>query len=595
LSALLNSIEQLQMPPPVTDERDRLYRILGIPRDFSNPRQLRNAYLREIWKYHPDRVIALINAYRRCIEGASDQHESQQRTIEYLESIREAYMTRTQEIQLAFETLGDSERRRIYDTFGYRCVRDQRLLNMIIQLSDFIRCRSLKTRQLRERMLRSSRDRNESSGESKSATSGLATSSLSAPYGFTGAGGPAYGWWDNGCSARIAERRGLDRCLHRLPGDNLTCSFSQPENLIKSFRRSSHDRAERPRVDANDAPSMSASKSMTTIVSPNVVHELALDLSDFYLGRVLRVAIERIGFGLDGNRCREECALTIEVEPGMRDGDRIEFPGYANATSPGADAGSVIFVLREKQHARFTRVGDDLRMRKKLTLAEALCGYSFTLKLLNGRTIMVQSHEGCVTRPGIVKRIAGKGMPKRRRCMNAPLEYGDLFIEFDIEWPHDGVIRGPMKEQLLAALATIESAGDGCKTRPLEPMESGPGVHRNRSSLESVRTVDEVRPSFDESDVGPLGSALTEDDRGALSMESPSADDDDDDDDDDDVVSGVEEIVTAERVQRLPPDWKSCPRCHQAAQRSSSSQQLPRISQVTDSSARDLRSSSLDG
>ncbi|KAK4533960.1 hypothetical protein CCYA_CCYA20G4842 [Cyanidiococcus yangmingshanensis] len=597
LSTLLNSIEQLQMPSPLTDDRDRLYQVLGIPPDFSNPRQLRNAYLREIWKYHPDRVTALINAYRRSREGVTDHEGSQQCTLEYLESVREAYVARTQEIQLAFETLGDSERRRIYDTFGYRCVRDRRLLNMIIQLSKFIRCKSLKTRQLRERILRTSRNRNDPGVGAQFERREEAADPVSASYGFTGAGGPAYGWWDNGCSAEIAERRGLDRCLNRIPGDNLTCSVSQPENLATNWCQGAHANAERIKPDTGEALSRPVLQAGGTLPSPNAVHELALDLADFYLGRVLRVAIERMGFGLDGTRCREECVLTIQVEPGMRDGDRVEFPGYANATSPGADVGSVIFVLREKQHSRFARVGDDLRMRKKLTLAEALCGYSFTLKLLNGRTIMVQSHDGCVTRPGTVKRIPGKGMPKRRRCPNAPLDFGDLFVEFDVEWPHDGVIRGPVKEQLLAALATIASAGDAPKTRPPEPMDNGGIVTENRTSIESVRTVDEVRPSFDEAEIGALGSALTEDDRGTLSTGSPSTHDDDDDDTDEDAVARVEEIVTAERVRRLPPDWKTCPHCHQTAtQRSSSSQQLPRISHVTDSSAREIsRSFSLDG
>jgi len=613
LTSVLNSIEQLQMPPPLTEERDRLYQVLGIPRDMHNLRQIRNAYLREICKYHPDRITALMNAYRRCSEHAHCSRETTEQGLERLENIRKAYVDRTQEIQLAFETISDPERRRVYDTFGYRCVRDRRLLNMILQLSDFIRCRSLKTRQLRERVLRASRNRSgPNAGDHASTDQGTANAATTTPYGFTGAGGPAYGWWDNGCSASIAERQGLDRCLHKMPCDTVSDSASQPEKLSlwSGHSMSSSASTGTEGTDRGDGQRATKSTSNATAVH-NIVHELAFDLADFYRGRAIRVAIERSGFGLDGRPCREECALTIRVEPGMRDGDRVEFPGCGNAAYPGAEAGAVIFVLREKPHPRFTRVGDDLRMRKKLTLAEALCGFSFTLKLLDGRTIMVQSRDGSVTRPGTVKRIPHKGMPKRRRYASTSLDYGDLFIEFDVEWPRDGVIRGPAKEQLLAVLATISSENDMCKTRGMERSESAQLGETNRTSIESVRTIDEARHSFDDSmDDIPTLTSNTANQR-AMSSYTPSAIDDNDDDDDDDhddaenttgdesdedAAACVEEIVTAEKVRRLPPEWKACPRCHQEKTRArQSSSDLPRISMVTDASSRELsRSFSLD-
>ena len=60
----------------------------------------------------------------------------------------------------------------------------------------------------------------------------------------------------------------------------------------------------------------------------------------------------------------------------------------------------MIIVLQLKEHDVFTRKGDDLIMEHSLSLTEALCGFMFTMKHLDGRDLCIQSIPGEVIEPG---------------------------------------------------------------------------------------------------------------------------------------------------------------------------------------------------
>ena len=82
----------------------------------------------------------------------------------------------------------------------------------------------------------------------------------------------------------------------------------------------------------------------------------------------------------------------------------------------------------------FTREGTDLLCKVKITLLEALCGFDKVIVThLDGRGIQVSNPAGSVIKPGMVKRIPDEGMPTYKR----PDTRGDLYIQFDVEFPAD--------------------------------------------------------------------------------------------------------------------------------------------------------------
>eukprot|EP00668_Euglena_longa_P044529 GGOE01059861.1.p1 GENE.GGOE01059861.1~~GGOE01059861.1.p1 ORF type:complete len:426 (-),score=105.56 GGOE01059861.1:277-1518(-) len=133
-----------------------------------------------------------------------------------------------------------------------------------------------------------------------------------------------------------------------------------------------------------------------------------------------------------GNRvAQEKKILEVHVEKGMKQNDKITFSREGDQHPDIKIPGDVIIVLQEKKHDRFERIGQDLKISKKISLKEALCGFSFPVKQLDGRVLLVKSKPGEIIKPGAVKAIPNEGMPQHRN----PFNKGQLLIAFDVEMP----------------------------------------------------------------------------------------------------------------------------------------------------------------
>jgi len=105
---------------------------------------------------------------------------------------------------------------------------------------------------------------------------------------------------------------------------------------------------------------------------------------------------------------------------------------------PGIPPGDVIFALRVAPHESFIRQGQDLLAHVRITLSEALLGFSrVVLTHLDGRGIRVASPAGKIVRPDDAIVVRGEGMPAR--SFGAPgasaATRGDLFVVFEVEMP----------------------------------------------------------------------------------------------------------------------------------------------------------------
>lgn len=79
--------------------------------------------------------------------------------------------------------------------------------------------------------------------------------------------------------------------------------------------------------------------------------------------------------------------ITLYIERGMSEGSRIEFEGESDQ-HPDMQAGDIIFVLKQKPHAVFSRKGKlDLIIKHTITLKEALLGFTTAIKHMDGSSI----------------------------------------------------------------------------------------------------------------------------------------------------------------------------------------------------------------
>jgi len=127
--------------------------------------------------------------------------------------------------------------------------------------------------------------------------------------------------------------------------------------------------------------------------------------------------------------------LKCEIDKGMKDGQKLTFSGEGDQ-APDIEPGDIVIVLDEKEHDVFTRQGSDLYMRMDISLADALCGFTRTIKTLDNRTLVINSHPGEVIRPKKLKCVLDEGMP----IYGDPTEKGRLVIDFQITFPKDGWI-----------------------------------------------------------------------------------------------------------------------------------------------------------
>lgn len=129
---------------------------------------------------------------------------------------------------------------------------------------------------------------------------------------------------------------------------------------------------------------------------------------------------------------KEEVKQEVPIEKGASNMD-VRFASVGNQPLVG-ERGDLIVVLVEVEHPVFIRRQNDLFLRDiHINVTQALCGFVHCFQHLDGRTIYITNKAGDVIKHGELRVVTGEGMPLR----NNPFERGDLFVEFNIDYPDD--------------------------------------------------------------------------------------------------------------------------------------------------------------
>lgn len=177
-----------------------------------------------------------------------------------------------------------------------------------------------------------------------------------------------------------------------------------------------------PRRHQTQPPPKSTAPSET-------VRPLKLSLEELYAGATKRMKVSRRNF----NGSTEEKVLEIVVQPGWKEGTKVRFPRAGNEAADGSSP-DLVFMVEDKLHERFERKGDDLIAKIEIPLVEALTnesGAKRQLEHLDGRKLQVVVPPG-VVKPGQETRVAGEGMPIRRKGASGK---GDLVVRWAVTFP----------------------------------------------------------------------------------------------------------------------------------------------------------------
>lgn len=144
---------------------------------------------------------------------------------------------------------------------------------------------------------------------------------------------------------------------------------------------------------------------------------------------------------------QEDEILSIKVNPGWKKGTKVTFEGMGNE-SPGAYAADITFVITEKRHSLYRRVGDDLELTIEISLVKALTGCSLPITLLGGGTMNLEIDE--IVGPGYQRVIKGQGMANKKQLGSR----GNLNVSFLVNFPKDLT-----NEQRAAAVSVLGDSG----------------------------------------------------------------------------------------------------------------------------------------
>jgi len=121
--------------------------------------------------------------------------------------------------------------------------------------------------------------------------------------------------------------------------------------------------------------------------------------------------------------------VTVNVPAGANDGGKLRFKGKGEPGINGGPAGDLYVITRIKPHKYFSRDGADVVLELPVSIAEAALGVSVNVPTPAGEKVKLKIPAG--TQSGKTLRIPGKGAPKLKGGGN-----GDLNVKVKVVTPH---------------------------------------------------------------------------------------------------------------------------------------------------------------
>lgn len=126
-------------------------------------------------------------------------------------------------------------------------------------------------------------------------------------------------------------------------------------------------------------------------------------------------------------RMQKTETVSIDVPAGIDDGQQLRLRGEGDAGMRGQHAGDLYVTVRVRPDPRFEREGADLRSSVRVSALDAILGAEIDVETIHG-TSTVTLPAG--TQPGQVLRLKGKGLPELNRS-----RHGDHYAEIVVEIP----------------------------------------------------------------------------------------------------------------------------------------------------------------
>jgi DnaJ-class molecular chaperone len=168
---------------------------------------------------------------------------------------------------------------------------------------------------------------------------------------------------------------------------------------------------------------------------------LVIKLSQVLSGATIPLEIER-WLMENGMKLFETETIYVTVPKGVDDGEMIILKDKGNVLNENCKGDIKVFVKIENDSI-FRRAGLDLVLDKKITLKEALCGFSFEINYINGKSYTLNNNVGNIIPHGFKKVIPNMGLERDQHK-------GNMVIEFNVQFPEK------LSESVITSLKNID-------------------------------------------------------------------------------------------------------------------------------------------
>lgn len=157
-----------------------------------------------------------------------------------------------------------------------------------------------------------------------------------------------------------------------------------------------------------------------------IVKTVEIFMEHVLSGATVPVEIER--WLIDNGSKVFECeTVYVQIPKGIDDNEMIVLRDKGNILSEECKGDIKIFI-KVTNNSDFKRQGLDLILDKEITLKEALCGFSFELKYINGRSYTINNNMGNIIKPEYKKTIPNMGLERDNHK-------GNVIICFHVVFP----------------------------------------------------------------------------------------------------------------------------------------------------------------
>jgi DnaJ-class molecular chaperone len=157
-----------------------------------------------------------------------------------------------------------------------------------------------------------------------------------------------------------------------------------------------------------------------------IIKTITITMEQVLLGATVPVDIERWIIE-NGNKVFENETIYVTIPKGVDDNEIIILRDKGNILNDEIKGDLKLFVKVENL-TPFERKGLDLLIKKQISLKDALCGFSFELKYINGKVYTLNNNSGSIIPSEYIKTIPKMGLTREGHT-------GNLLIHFIVEFP----------------------------------------------------------------------------------------------------------------------------------------------------------------